>query len=33
MIISKYQIFHTVAEVGSLRKASEKLNLTQSSVS
>lgn len=33
MIISKYQIFHAVAEAGSLRTASKKLNLTQSGVS
>lgn len=31
--ISKYEIFNTIVEVGSLTKASEKLHLTQSGVS
>ena len=33
MSISKYEIFKTVVEVGSLTKAAEKLSLTQSGVS
>lgn len=33
MTISKYDIFNTIIEVGSLTKAAEKLNLTQSGVS
>jgi DNA-binding transcriptional LysR family regulator len=31
--LSKYEIFNTISEVGSLTKAAEKLNLTQSGVS
>jgi len=31
--LSKYEIFNTIVEVGSLTKAAEKLNLTQSGVS
>ena len=33
MSLSKYEIFSTIVEVGSLTKAAEKLNLTQSGVS
>lgn len=33
MTISKYEIFNTIIEVGSLTKAAEKLHLTQSGVS
>ncbi len=33
MTISKYEIFHGVVELGSLTKAAESLNLTQSGVS
>lgn len=33
MSLSKYEIFNTIVEVGSLTKAAEKLNLTQSGVS
>ena len=33
MSLSKYEIFNTISEVGSLTKAAEKLNLTQSGVS
>ncbi|WP_371374709.1 LysR family transcriptional regulator [Sporomusa aerivorans] len=33
MSLSKYEIFNTVVEAGSLTKAAEKLNLTQSGVS
>lgn len=33
MSLSKYEIFDTIVEVGSLTKAAEKLNLTQSGVS
>lgn len=31
--LSKYEVFKTIAEVGSLTKAAEKLNMTQSGVS
>lgn len=33
MSINKYEIFHTVVELGSLTKASESLNISQSGVS
>ncbi len=33
MSLSKYEIFNTIVELGSLTKAAEKLNLTQSGVS
>ncbi len=33
MSLSKYEIFKTIVEVGSLTKAAEKLNMTQSGVS
>lgn len=33
MTISQYQVFHAVVELGSLTKAAENLNLTQSGVS
>ncbi len=33
MTISRYEIFHSVVELGSLTKAAENLNLTQSGVS
>lgn len=33
MSLSKYEIFNTIVETGSLTKAAEKLNLTQSGVS
>lgn len=33
MSLAKYEVFNTIVEVGSLTKAAEKLNLTQSGVS
>lgn len=33
MSLSKYEVFRTIVEVGSLTKAAEKLNMTQSGVS
>lgn len=33
MSLSKYEVFNTVVELGSLTKAAEVLNLTQSAVS